>query len=512
MSSVLLAIALPMHSAGAARLASCAVPSINYGTATMQLNVSEAGDYKIWTHMYAPDSTNDSFMLELDGNSCFVVGNGGVQNGAWAWVGHKDGNTTNYVTATLSSGNHTIKLIGSEPGVKIDRVLASADQSCVPTGTGDNCMTVSDTTKPVVNITSPEDAAAVKGVVTIKADATDDTGIAKVEFYVQGNLVSTVTSSPYEYSWDTSELVNQIYTVTTKAYDAEGNVSSDSITLALENETAQTVSAASNLTSVATSTNSVELKWDGSAEAVSYRVARNGVVIVTTNQTTYTDNTAVSGETYEYTVVAVGINGEVSDSSSVSQVTMPTPPAGDTVVPTTPADLTVAAQGTNQINLSWTASTDDVGISGYDIYRNSDEDKTFRKVATTTETSYGDSDVYDNTTFTYYIIANDAAGNASEPSAQSAATTPSIRSRNVSSVRGTIHDSHGKPIAGARVAVWVGSRRYHATTNWRGRYVITNVPSGKYEVSFGKGGYERTSSYVSLRSHLTRWLDAKLRY
>jgi len=55
-----------------------------------------------------------------------------------------------------------------------------------------------DTTPPAVSITSPKDGAVVSGVVTIKVDASDSGGIAKVEFYVGDSKLGEDSSKPYE--------------------------------------------------------------------------------------------------------------------------------------------------------------------------------------------------------------------------------------------------------------------------------------------------------------------------
>ena len=58
---------------------------------------------------------------------------------------------------------------------------------------------------PTVSITSPANGATVSNTVTVSADATDDNGINKVEFYLDSDLKSTDTSSPYSWSWDTTQ-------------------------------------------------------------------------------------------------------------------------------------------------------------------------------------------------------------------------------------------------------------------------------------------------------------------
>lgn len=96
--------------------------------------------------------------------------------------------------------------------------------------------------------------------------------------------------------------------------------------------------------------------------------------------------------------------------------------ARDPVAPTAPTNLTASAAGST-INLSWGASTDNVVVLGYRIYRNG----TF--LTATTSTSYSDAGLPSATTFSYYVRAFDAAGNLSAPSNTATATTPGTDSQ-----------------------------------------------------------------------------------
>src|SRR4051812_28144228 len=90
---------------------------------------------------------------------------------------------------------------------------------------------------------------------------------------------------------------------------------------------------------------------------------------------------------------------------------------GDRQPPTTPTDLVATVAGTTTINLKWTPSSDNVGVSRYVIRRNSVQ------VATPTTTSYTDSGLSSGTTYSYTVTARDAAGNVSAESVAVAATT-----------------------------------------------------------------------------------------
>jgi chitodextrinase len=89
----------------------------------------------------------------------------------------------------------------------------------------------------------------------------------------------------------------------------------------------------------------------------------------------------------------------------------------DTTPPSAPANLAAGATTTTTVPLTWTASTDNVGVTGYHIYRNGTQ------VGTSTGTSYTDTGLAVSTTYSYTVKANDAAGNLSGASNTATATT-----------------------------------------------------------------------------------------
>jgi chitodextrinase len=89
----------------------------------------------------------------------------------------------------------------------------------------------------------------------------------------------------------------------------------------------------------------------------------------------------------------------------------------DTTPPSTPTNLTATAVSSSQIDLSWSASTDNVGVTGYKVYRGGSQ------IATTTSTTYSDTGLTPSTTYTYTVTAYDAAGNTSTQSSPASATT-----------------------------------------------------------------------------------------
>jgi RHS repeat-associated protein len=88
---------------------------------------------------------------------------------------------------------------------------------------------------PEIHITAPEDKATVTGNVTITATATDNIGVTKVEFLLDGTQIREFNTTPYSTDLDTQTITNGPHKITGKAYDAKGNVGTDEITVTADN-------------------------------------------------------------------------------------------------------------------------------------------------------------------------------------------------------------------------------------------------------------------------------------
>lgn len=187
------------------------------------------------------------------------------------------------------------------------------------------------------------------------------------------------------------------------------------------------------------------LNWTASTDNVGvtgYRVSRNGILLAgTVTGTTFTDPGLAAGSTYTYAVTAVDAAGNVSVASNSASVTVPAaPPPSDTTAPTVPGDFAVALRGTNNTELTWTASTDDTGVTGYRVTRNG------TVITTVLNPSYGDTSLPAGT-YTYSVAAIDAAGNVSgstdsisvtvQPPPETDTTAPSVPTDLTTTVVGT---------------------------------------------------------------------------
>lgn len=155
----------------------------------------------------------------------------------------------------------------------------------------------------------------------------------------------------------------------------------------------------------------VNVSWTAPASSTSvvgYYVYRNGGQIANTGSLSYLDTVTLQGS-YFYTVAGYDVNGNafpLSAASSPVSVTI------DTTPPTTPTGVTTTVT-TSSITINWTASTDNVGVVGYYIYRNGGRLPTASAI---TGQTYTDVGIPVGTTMTYSIIAYDAAGNLSPSS------------------------------------------------------------------------------------------------
>lgn len=165
----------------------------------------------------------------------------------------------------------------------------------------------------------------------------------------------------------------------------------------------------------------VNLGWTASTDAVGvagYRVSRNGAVLPgTVAGTTFADAGLTAG-TYGYTVTAGDAAGNVSGASNSASVTVASapPPPADTTAPTVPANLTAVLSGTTA-NLSWTASTDNIAVTGYRITRNG-------VLHTTVLNTFYNGTGLAVGTYTYTVAAVDGAGNVSGSSNSASVTVP----------------------------------------------------------------------------------------
>ncbi|MFF0534252.1 discoidin domain-containing protein [Streptomyces coelicoflavus] len=171
----------------------------------------------------------------------------------------------------------------------------------------------------------------------------------------------------------------------------------------------QAPTAPANLAFTEPATGQIRLTWNESSDdtaVTGYDIYANGDLLtsVAGDVTTYTD-TRPAGTTVTYYVRAKDAAGNQSgNSDSVTRRA----DTGDTQAPTAPANLALTEPDPGRIKLTWDASTDDKGVTGYDVYANNQLRKSVAgDVTTYTDTQPASANV------TYFVRAKDAAGNES---------------------------------------------------------------------------------------------------
>ncbi len=193
----------------------------------------------------------------------------------------------------------------------------------------------------------------------------------------------------------------------------------------------QPPSIPSGLSARTVNTSSITVSWQPSTDNVgvtSYRLQRDGSLIATLGtSTSYTDSGLGDGTSHRYTVSACDAAGNCSAQSL--EVTASTQSAvADTQAPSVPGKLVATTISSSSTTLSWSASTDNVGVTNYKIYRNG-----LLIVTIGDFTSYADSGLFPRTLYSYTVAACDRVGNCSAQSLVAKATTSSVF-QNISSI------------------------------------------------------------------------------
>jgi chitinase len=225
-------------------------PAHSYYFAVTAYN--SAGESPLSNRVYVPELQSPSTSITYPANNANVSGtvaitasasdNVGVSrvefyvNGVLRGTDTSTPYTYSWNTASQAAGSYTL--------------MTRAYDAAGNVGQSGNVVVtnVRDTTAPTVSITSPTANATVSGTVSIAATAADAVGVARVEFYQNGVLLSASNVAPYRYSWNTATVANGVCTLYARAYDAAGNVRQSASVLTAVNNTALLTTAAGSTT------------------------------------------------------------------------------------------------------------------------------------------------------------------------------------------------------------------------------------------------------------------------
>ncbi|MGH3496116.1 MAG: PA14 domain-containing protein [Nocardioidaceae bacterium] len=179
--------------------------------------------------------------------------------------------------------------------------------------------------------------------------------------------------------------------------------------------------APQQLTGSANGPAEIDLSWQpgqGTETATGYQVWRDGSLIASTSDPAYNDTSVDPNTTYSYTVVAVDIAGDTSAPSNAVTLSTPPLPGQDTQPPTAPTGAAARVVSPSDVQLTWNASTDNVGVTDYEVVRDG------AVIDTLDALSYDDTAMSSAHSHIYVVYALDAAGNVSPVSNSAKAIVP----------------------------------------------------------------------------------------
>jgi chitodextrinase len=257
--------------------------------------------------------------------------------------------------------------------------------------------------------------------------STDNQGIGRYEVYNGTTLIASTVLTTFTLTGLTA---NTPYSLTIKAFDASGNASATSTALTVTTAAAAVTPVAdttapstpTGLVLTQTTTNALTINWAPSTDNIGvagYNILRNGIKIGTTSIPGYIYTGLTASTAYNLSTQAFDAAGNTSATSAVlAATTASVAPVSDTTAPSSPTGLTFTSATTSSITFSWTASTDNVAVTGYQVFNGSTQVGSPVTAISTTVTGLTAS-----TSYSFKLRALDAAGNVSGDSAVLVAAT-----------------------------------------------------------------------------------------
>jgi len=270
------------------------------------------------------------------------------------------------------------------------------------------------------SITAPANGATITGsAVSITADAVSPdpsgTPVTGVQFKLDGVSIGLQdTTAPYGIVWDSTGTTDGVHALSCSASTADyGPKPSAAISVTVANPPIRSNGAPSASRAAGTTQATISLTTNENATckySTSAGTLYSAMTSFTNTGARTTHSTVVSGlsngVTFIYYVRCqdAALNSNTDDFPISFSVLNP---GGDQVIPSTPQNFAGTAASSSQINLSWSASTDNIEVAGYRIYRNDLE------IATTTNLNYSDTTVIPLTSYQYRVSAFDTSSNES---------------------------------------------------------------------------------------------------
>ena len=260
-----------------------------------------------------------------------------------------------------------------------------------------------DTIAPTIPGAFTATATSTSAVALAWTAATDNRAVAGYRIWRDGVLITT-TSATARTLADTGLKPGTTYAYTIRAIDGAGNQGPAAAVSIITPQPDAAPSAPGSLAATV-GTTTARLTWTAATDnlgVTGYRVWRDGALSGTTSGLSFNVTGLTAGTTYEWTVRAVDTAGQLGAPASASATTAQL----DTTPPTAPVATITRANG-QWSDLSWSAAEDNVGVTGYEIYRNG---SLYASTGSASRTARVPA------TGDYTVVAMDAQGNRSEPS------------------------------------------------------------------------------------------------
>ena len=381
----------------------CTMPAKDYGTATYTFTSpsDQNGPFRIWVRMAKTTDNNDSILVDYDGTNCFKVGDNNSLPQTWNnnssnWIDYHEGASANKNTINLVPGNHTIKMIGVEPGVKVDRILLiAANSACIPEGVGDNCVSATNS-EPRVTIISPANNSQLgSSAAKIKATVVDDdNNLQDVTFKYGETVLRTFEPSAdglYEYQWNTLNLPLGNYTISVIAKDSQTSKTQTVNVSIIDKGRVDISGIVNNDTWIGARSIKASTLGLYDVQKVQFSITKpNGQVqTIDDGSNPYCLSNQNSGDAciaYDslrngwedgiYSIKAIVTyrrNNEIQTKESVPVQFVLANTTNVNMPPTNPGEITVSDVTKNSLILTWVESSDDGFVKEYRIYKNGDE-------------------------------------------------------------------------------------------------------------------------------------------
>lgn len=229
-----------------------------------------------------------------------------------------------------------------------------------------------DTTPPTVSLTAPASGATVAGNVTLSATASDNVGVASVEFLVNGTVIGTDSMSPYSVTWDSSGTTNGSVSITARATDTSSNATTSAARSVTVNNTASDITPPT----VAITSPASGATLTGSAVTISAdatdNVAVSSVEFFVGATSVGVDTTAPYAVTWDSTTVLdgnVSITAKATDTSALTTTSAARTVKVDNTGPSVSVTAPSAGAAVSGSSVTVSASASDVsGVASVEFF------------------------------------------------------------------------------------------------------------------------------------------------